>query len=96
MKSLQEKLVIEQRNLLSLKNELLNLKSQAVGDFTKTPEYAAIMSSISNMNKTITEIISSMPSQQVFGDASIYIQNTEPSDPNSVWIDTSGIDLIFS
>jgi hypothetical protein len=58
MKSLQEKLVIEQRNLLSLKSELLNLKSQAVGDFTKTPEYATIMSSISDINK-INQLIAS-------------------------------------
>ena len=56
MKSIQEKLVIEQRNLLSLKNELLNLKSQAAGAFTKTPEYAAIMSSISDMSKTISDM----------------------------------------
>ena len=94
MKSLQEKLVIEQRNLLSLKNELLNLKSQAVGDFTKTPEYAAIMSSISEMSKTITDIMSLMPSQQVFG-GDIYIQNSEPDNPNCVWIDTNNIDLII-
>ena len=25
----------------------------------------------------------------------IYIQNTEPSDPDCVWIDTNGIDLII-
>lgn len=94
MKSLQEKLVIEQRNLLSLKSELLNLKSQAVGDFTKTPEYATIMSSISEMSKTITDIMSLMPSQQVFG-GDIYIQNSEPDNPNCVWIDTNNIDLII-
>lgn len=92
MKSLQEKLIIEQRNLLSLKNELLNLKSQAVGDFTKTPEYAAIMSSISGMNKTIAEIISSMPSQHVFG-GDIYIQETQPAEPkeNDIWFDLGSI-----
>ena len=53
MKSLQEKLVIEQRNLLSLKSELLNLKSQAVSDFTKTPEYATIMLSITAREEQI-------------------------------------------
>lgn len=92
MKSIQEKLVIEQRNLLSLKNELLNLKSQASGDFTKTPEYAAIMSSISDMSKTIAEIISSMPSQHVFG-GDIYIQATQPVEPNEndIWFDLSSI-----
>lgn len=94
MKSLQEKLIIEQRNLLSLKSELLNLKSQAVGDFTKMPEYAAIMSSISDMSKTIADIMSSMPSQHVFG-GDIYIQNSEPDNSNCVWIDTNGIDLII-
>ena len=88
MKSLQEKLVIEQRNLLYLKNELLNLKSQALGDFTKTPEYAKIISSISEMNTIMTSIISSMPSQQVFG-GNIYIQEQEPSSPQDgdVWFD---------
>lgn len=88
MKSLQEKLVIEQRNLLFLKNELLNLKSQAVGDFTKTPEYATIISSISDINKIMAEIVSSMPSQQVFG-GNIYIQKQEPSSPQDgdIWFD---------
>lgn len=88
MKSLQEKLVIEQRNLLFLKNELLNLKSQAVGDFTKTPEYATIISSISDINKIMAEIVSSMPSQQVFG-GNIYIQEQEPSSPQDgdIWFD---------
>ena len=92
MKSLQEKLVIEQRNLLSLKNELLNLKSQAVGDFTKTPEYATIMLSISEMSKTITEIMSLMPSQHVFG-GDIYIQETQPVEPkeNDIWFDLGSI-----
>lgn len=88
MKSLQEKLVIEQRNLLSLQNELLSLKTQALGDFTKTPEYATIMSSISDINKIMAEIISSMPSQQVFG-GNIYIQEQEPTSPQNgdVWFD---------
>jgi predicted choloylglycine hydrolase len=92
MKSLQEKLVIEQRNLLSLKSELLNLKSQAVGDFTKTPEYATIMLSISEMSKTIADIISLMPSQHVFG-GNIYIQETQPTEPkeNDIWFDLGSI-----
>ena len=92
MKSLQEKLVIEQRNLLSLKNELLNLKSQALGDFTKTPEYAAIMLSISDINRIIVDIMSSMPSQHVFG-GDVYIQETQPNEPkeNDIWFDIGSI-----
>jgi len=92
MKSLQEKLVIEQRNLLSLKSELLNLKSQAVGDFTKTPEYATIMLSISDINRIITDIMSSMPAQHVFG-GDIYIQETQPDEPkeNDIWFDLGSI-----
>jgi hypothetical protein len=31
--------------------------------------------------------------RQITG-GNIYIQNTEPSDPDCVWIDTNGIDLI--
>jgi len=88
MKSLQEKLVIEQRNLLSLQSELFSLKSQALGDFTKTTEYAAIISSISDINKIMANIISSMPSQQVYG-GNIYIQKQEPSSPQDgdIWFD---------
>lgn len=43
----------------------------------------------------VTELLARIASieGQITG-GNIYIQNTEPSDPDCVWIDTNGIDLI--
>ncbi len=41
----------------------------------------------------LIEIIREYAPNTITG-GNIYIQNTEPSDPDCVWIDTKGIDLI--
>jgi hypothetical protein len=41
----------------------------------------------------LIEIIREYAPNTITG-GNIYIQNTEPSDPDCVWIDTNGIDLI--
>lgn len=46
----------------------------------------------------VTELLARIASIEEGGcqitGGNIYIQNTEPSDPDCVWIDTNGIDLI--
>ena len=50
---------------------------------------------ISQIEESILSITARIDDISTITGGNIYIQNTEPSDPDCVWIDTNGIDLII-
>jgi hypothetical protein len=73
-KSKDELLVIEQKKIYDLSQQLKN--SDTIQGLANTEEYEQIM--------TLLETVT----QMVFG-AKIYVQEEEPTEPNAVWITTN-------